>query len=215
MIKIIINNLNNNKPFSIAFKKPMTEDIIIYIIIVVVWALVILSVTIWLEKMIKIILGNYILSSICLAGSQSRNLLVNYLNANSWLRFLGIRNDWLANFLSNWQTTIIMIIYAILLWIVYKNSKVSVNIPQDEILKKSLYIFFVPLTVISFILTIQIAIMWVSIFSINSSIGIWNIIIDNIYLQMFIRNTPLWIFLHWIATILITSELKIKIKTDI
>ena len=193
----------------------MTQDIIIYIIIVIIWALVILSVTIWLEKMIKIILWNYILSSICLAASQSINLLINYLNTNSWLRFFGIKNDALSNFLLNWQTTIIMIMYAWLLWIIYKNSKISINIPQDEILKKSLYLFFVPLTVISFILTIQIAITWIGIFSVNNSIELWNIIIDNIYIQMFIKNTPLWILLHWIATILITSELKIKIKTDI
>jgi hypothetical protein len=193
----------------------MTQDIIIYIIIVIIWALVILSVTIWLEKMIKIILWNYILSSICLAASQSINLLINYLNNNNWIRIFGIGNEALANFLLNWQTTIIMIMYAALLWIIYKKSKISVNIPQDEILKNSLYIFFVPLTVISFILTIQIAITWVSIFNINNSIGIGNIVINNIYLQMFIKNTPLWILLHWIATILITSELKIKIKTDI
>ena len=193
----------------------MTEDIIIYITIVIIWALVIFSVTIWLEKMIKIILWNYILSSICLAASQSINLLINYLNSDPWLSFFGIKNDWLANFLSNWQTTVIMIIYAALLWTIYKKSKISVNIPQDEILKKSLYLFFVPLTVISFILTIQIAIMWIGVFSINDSIGIWDIIINNIYLQMFIKNTPLWILLHWIATILITSELKINIKTDI
>jgi len=193
----------------------MTEDIIIYIIIIIIGALIILSVTIWLEKMIKIILWNYILASICLAWSQSINLLINYLNNNPWLKFLGIKNEWLANFMLNWQTTIIMIIYASLLWIIYKNSKITVSIPQDEILKKSLYIFFIPLTVISFILTIQIAILWVSIFNENSVIWVWNIIINNIYLQTFIKNTPLWIFLHWIATVLITSEIKIKIKTDI
>ncbi|MFZ2150881.1 MAG: hypothetical protein WAZ12_03835 [Candidatus Absconditicoccaceae bacterium] len=193
----------------------MTQDIIIYIIIVIIGALAILSVTIGLEKMIKIILGNYILSSICLAASQSINLLINYLNNNSGLMFFGIKNDALSNFLLNGQTTIIMIIYAGLLWAIYKKSKISVNIPQDEILKKSLYIFFVPLTVISFILTIQIAITGISIFSVNNSIEIGNIIIDNIYIQMFIKNTPLWILLHGIATILITSELKIKIKTDI
>jgi hypothetical protein len=193
----------------------MTEDIIIYIIIVVIWGLAVLSMTIWLEKMIKIILWNYILSSICLAASQSINLLINYLNSNPWLIFFGIKNDWLASFLYNGQTTIIMIIYLLLLWTIYKKSKISVNIPQDEILKKSLYLFFVPLTVISLVLTIQIAIMWIWVFNTETWIGIWNIMINNIYLQTFIKNTPIWILLHWLATILITSEIKIKIKTDI
>ena len=193
----------------------MTEDIIIYIIVIIIWTVAAISFAIWLEKMIKIILWNYILSSICLAWSQSLNILINYLDANPWLRFFGFKNEIFANFLNNWQTTIIMVIYLLLLRAIYKTSRITIDIPEDEIIKKSLYILFVPLTVISFILTIQIAIMWVGIFWQLNNMWIWDIIINNVYLQIFIKNTPIRIFLHWIATILITSELKVNIKTDI
>lgn len=193
----------------------MTDSIITYIIIVIIAALIILSSIIWLEKMIKIILWNYILSSICLALSQSINLFIKYLENNPDWKTFGIANDWFSTFLNNWQTTIIMIIYWILLFIIYQKSKISVKIPEDEILQKSLYLFFVPLTVISFVITLQIAIMWTNILNPNATIFLWNALDQNQYFQLFIKNTPLRILLHWIATIIITSEMKIKIKTDV
>lgn len=165
--------------------------------------------------MIKIILWNYILSSICLATSQSINLWIKYLIANPEWKIFWMSNDWFANFLSNWQTTIVMIIYWILLFVIYQKSKITVKIPDDEIIKKSLHLFFIPLTVISFILTLQIAIMWINILDPVWITFLGNALDQNEYFQMFIRNTPIWILLHWIATIIITSEMKIRIKTDV
>lgn len=193
----------------------MTDSIITYIIIVIIAALVILSSIIWLEKMIKIILWNYILSSICLALSQSINLFIKYLENNPDWKIFWISNDWFSTFLNNWKTTIIMIIYWILLFIIYQKSKISIKIPEDEIIQKSLYLFFIPLTVISFIITLQIAIMWTNILNPSATIFLWNALDQNEYFQIFIKNTSLRILLHWIATIIITSEMKIKIKTDV
>jgi hypothetical protein len=71
-----------------------------------------------------------------------------------------------------------------------------------------------PMTVISIILTLQIAIMGISINTIqwlqNIAIGIST----NPYIFKFFSLTPVWILLHGIATIIITSEFKINIKTD-
>ncbi|MEI8008875.1 MAG: hypothetical protein WCI00_05855 [bacterium] len=46
----------------------MTENLITYAIVIFVGILAIFAFTIGIEKMIKVILGNYILSSICLAA---------------------------------------------------------------------------------------------------------------------------------------------------
>lgn len=54
----------------------MTENLITYGIVIIVGILAIFAFTIGIDKMIRIILGNYILSSICLAASQSINLAV-------------------------------------------------------------------------------------------------------------------------------------------
>jgi hypothetical protein len=55
----------------------MTENLITYGIVILVGILAIFSFSIGIDKMIRIILGNYILSSICLAASQSINLAVD------------------------------------------------------------------------------------------------------------------------------------------
>ncbi|MEI7558239.1 MAG: hypothetical protein WCJ45_05535 [bacterium] len=52
----------------------MTENLITYAIVVIIGILAIFSFSIGIDKMIRIILGNYILTSICLAAGQSITL---------------------------------------------------------------------------------------------------------------------------------------------
>jgi hypothetical protein len=66
----------------------MTENLITYGIVILVGILVVFSFTIGIEKMIKIILGNYILSSICLAAGQSITLVVEIMKKTPDLRFM-------------------------------------------------------------------------------------------------------------------------------
>ena len=137
----------------------MTENLITYAIVILVGILAVFSFTIGIDKMIRIILGNYILSSICLAASQSINLAVQYMKTTPELTLMGFSYDKVANFLSNGSMTIILILYIILLVIVYRTSKIRIVLPGDEALKKMLQLIFVPLTVISMVLTLQIAIL--------------------------------------------------------
>jgi hypothetical protein len=193
----------------------MTEMMVNYLIFWLLIALIVFSIVIWIEKMIKIILWNYILSSICLATSQSINLLVNQLALSPEIKTLWILNSKLSQILSDGQTTIILIIYIILLVIIYHKSKIKIDTPDDETTKKLIHLLLVPLTVVSIIITFQTVLMWINIVNIQSIQSIANSISTNPYLFKFISWTPLWILLHWLATIIITSELKISIKTNI
>lgn len=193
----------------------MTEMMVNYLIFWLLVALIVFSIVIWIEKMIKIILWNYILSSICLATSQSINLLVNQLTLSPEIKTLWILNSKIAQILSDGQTTIILIIYIILLVIIYHKSKIKIDTPDDETTKKLIHLLLVPLTVVSIIITFQTVLMWINIVNIQSIQSIANSISANPYLFKFISWTPLWILLHWLATIIITSELKISIKTNI
>lgn len=193
----------------------MTDSIITYIVVSIMWILVIFSFSIGIEKMIKIILWNYILGSICLAATESIRLIINYLNLTPDLKFIWLTYKALWTFLTNWHTTIILIFYIILLVLIYKKSSINVKIPMDEWLKKILYILFVPMTVISVILTLQIAIMGIGVLNFEILQNFANNLTKNIYIYKFLTLTPVWILLHWIATILITSEMKMNIKTDL
>lgn len=193
----------------------MTEMMVNYLIFWLLIALIVFSIVIWIEKMIKIILWNYILSSICLATSQSINLLVNHLTHSSEIKTLWILNSKLSQILSDWQTTIILIVYVVLLITIYHKSKIKIDTPDDDTTKKLIHLLLVPLTVLSIIITFQTVLMWINIVNLQAIQQIANSISANPYLFKFISRTPLWILLHWLATVIITSELKISIKTNI
>lgn len=182
----------------------MTQGFITYIFVGVIAVFVILSFAIGLEKMIKIILWNYILWGICFAASASIDLAIS-----------SSTNEWFANFLSNGKATIILILYALLLFLIYHKSKITIEIPWDQIMQKSLYLIFVPLTVLSMALTLMIILLGTSLLSQESLTLAVTEFTNNVYLQEFIINTPYWILIHGLATILITSEFKTRIRTDI
>lgn len=193
----------------------MTENLITYGIVALAGILAVFSFAIGIEKMIKIILGNYILSSICLAASQSITILVNALHTTPELKFIGMSYDKIAKFLENGNMTIVLILYITLLVIIYRTSKIKITLPDDEAIKKMLQLLFVPLTIISIILTLQIAILGIDGIKVSGISSIANTVANNIYIYKFISLTPVWILLHGIVTILITSEFKISVKTDI
>lgn len=182
----------------------MTQNLITYIFVGVISIFVILSFAIWLEKMIKIILWNYILWGICFALSASIDLAINTSS-----------NDWFINFMTSGKSFIILIIYTLLLALIYYKSKITIEIPSDQIMQKSLYLFFVPMTVLSMWLTMEIILLGTNLLSQGSLIWVVEWVTNNIYLQQFIINTPYWVLIHGIVTIVITSEMKTRIRTDV
>jgi len=193
----------------------MTENLITYGIVILVGILAIFSFSIGIDKMIRIILGNYILSSICLAASQSINLAVQSMSKTPELTFMGFSYDKVANFLNSGSMTIILILYVILLVIIYRTSKIRIVLPADEALKTMLQLIFVPLTVISMVLTLQIVILWMNRINITWISSIATAVTNNPYMFKFVSLTPVRILLHGIITIFVTSEFKVSVKTDL
>ncbi len=193
----------------------MTENLITYGIITLIGILAIFSFMIGIDKMIRIILGNYILSSICLAASQSLKLASERMKKNPDLEILSIANDKIANFLDNGSMTIIMILYVILLVIVYRTSKIRITLPNDEALKKMLQLIFVPLAIISMVLTLQIVLLGMNGITINTVGKIATTVANNPYMFKFVSLTPVRILLHGLITIFITSEFKVHVETDL
>ncbi|MEI7919896.1 MAG: hypothetical protein WCH65_07185 [bacterium] len=108
-----------------------------------------------------------------------------------------------------------MIVYVLLLIVIYRTSKIKITLPDDEALKKMLQLIFVPLTVISSILTLQIIILGMNGVQITGISSIATTVANNPYMLKFVSLTPVRILLHGIITILITSEFRISVKTDI
>ncbi|MEI8091640.1 MAG: hypothetical protein WCG98_05440 [bacterium] len=105
-------------------------------------------------------------------------------------------------------------LYIVLLVIIYKKSKIHISLPFDEASKKMLQIVLVPMTIVSIILTLQIALMGINVGNIGMLQGLATTISTNPYIMKFFALTPVWILLHGIITVIITSEMKITVKTD-
>jgi hypothetical protein len=193
----------------------MTENLITYGIVIVIGILAIFSFMIGIDKMMRIVLGNYILTSICLAASQSLKLATNRMEKNPNLETLGVGNIKFANFIDNGGTTIIMVLYVVLLVIIFRTSKIRIRLPGDEALKKMLQIIFVPLTIVSMVLTLQIVLLGMDGINITSVGQIATTVANNPYMFQFVSLTPVRILLHGLLTIFITSEFKVRVDTDL
>jgi len=192
----------------------MTDSMLNYIVIWAVGILAVFSFVMGIEKMVKIVLWNYILGSLCLAAGESLSMLVRFLVQNPEQRFFGITYQWFANFFTNGKTTLILILYAGLLVLIYLKGKIHIRVPDDDTSQKLLYIFLVPITVISIIITLQIALMGLQVLDITKLQWLAEWISGNNYFYKFLSATPVWVFLHGIATIIITSELKISFRSS-
>ncbi|MCK9467255.1 MAG: hypothetical protein M0P94_02910 [Candidatus Absconditabacterales bacterium] len=181
----------------------MTQTLITYLLAGGVAIIVVLSFIIGLDKMIKIILGNYVLGALSVALSTSIDLAISTMGETGF-----------AKFLSDGKLTIIFIIYVALLFLVYRTSKINIDISGDQIMQKSLYILFVPMAVLSVALTLEIMFFGISIFDPTKLLEIVNGFTDNIYLQQFVLNTPYLLLAHAFITVLITSKFKVALKIE-
>lgn len=193
----------------------MQESALLYAVgsVLVVIATVLLL--LWLENIIKIILGNYILWTICFSVSVGIDSLIVYLQ---WLwdeRFIGFSAVGWSSFLTNGHATIVLLLYVILLVILYKKSTISIRLPADSMIQKTLYIVFVPLALTSVILTLYILLWGSGILSpaVLASWA-WSSSLLALVSQIF-SLTPLWIAIHGIATLLITAEIPMRVETDL
>ncbi|MDD3263113.1 MAG: hypothetical protein PHR61_04705 [Candidatus Absconditabacteria bacterium] len=193
----------------------MTDTVVSYIFFLLLAILVILAFVIGNEKMIKVLLGNYILATLCLAANQSLDVLVQFLMTTPNLEILNISYENIANFVIAGKTSIVLILYLLLLFLMYQKSRIRITLPGDEILQKTFSLFLVPLTVISLILTLEIVILGMNSLSPSSLETMARSFTNNYYIINFIVLTPVWILLHGLATVLITTEIKMSIKTDI
>lgn len=164
--------------------------------------------------MVKILLWNYVLATLCLAANQSLDILFQSLMLTPNLDIIGISYQKIASFISVGKSSIVLILYLLLLFLMYRKSKIRIALPSDEILKKTFSIFLVPLTVISVVLTLEIVILWINSLNPVYLETLAKGFTDNFYITQFIVLTPVWILLHGLATLLITTEIKIGSKSD-
>jgi len=186
------------------------ENWIGYLLLLGCIGIVIRAILMGTEKMIRLILGNYIIATICFAFGACINTRANQLAATPQLMFLKISYQSYANFLHQGQLTFTLLLFAILVTIVYTSSKINVSTMQGESSEKLYYILLIPLTLFSFIFALYVSLLGEGITTLQylqNSVGSTFDLI-----QQFLNNIYVRMLAHGILIVVITSKISIKFK---
>jgi len=182
----------------------MTDDLIIYCVFGVVAILCVLAFSLKLERLVQIIVWNYVLWVLCFSLWICFDLMIWPGQDSQILQFLYDAKIW-----------ILLLVYWILFFFfVYRRSKIRIDFSSDPLVYKPLYLLFWPLTVISIVITMWTIALWLDAFSLGSLASV-STYTKNIYLQKVILNFPYIIFIYSILSLLVIADLKVKLNVSI
>ncbi len=185
-------------------------DWIWYIILAWYIAITFWAVLMWIDKMAKVIIWNYLAWITCFAFWNLIHQRVNRLMSSPDSIFIWISYSKYASFLSAWQLTFVLLLFAWLIWLIYTCWRIQVSFSTHASTEKLYFVILIPITVLSFIIGPYIAL------TANGIQAIW--FIENSlsktfwFLVNFINHLPFWMFINWIVFIIISSHINFKIS---
>lgn len=154
--------------------------------------------------MVQIIVWNYVLGSLFYSLWFCLDLAIK-----------SSENSWIQSFFSDAKIWILLVLYAaFFFFFVYSRSKIRIDFSSDPLIYKPLYLAFVPLTVISMIVTIWLIVLWWNAFSLWALNSISDFT-QNIYLQKIIVNFPYIVCIYSFVSLLAICELKFKVNISV
>lgn len=178
-----------------------------YFIFGAVGILCVFSLAIGLERMIKVVIANYMLTGLCLS---LRSVIDRFV---TWMETIypGSANN--LSFLIANKTIVILIIYLLLLLLIFLKSNVRVSMNASGMKRFLLTLLFVPLTVVSIILSLELAIIGLDSFNITQMTLVAHSFTANPVVFGFVQMTAVWFFVQTLLTILLISNIKITLPT--
>ncbi len=207
MLKIIVQN-GNDKSIFYFLMSVMTW--IWYVIVWIYIAIAFWAVMMWIDKMAKVIIWNYLAGVTAFAFGNLIHQSVLRLSARPTSAFLWISYEKYAHFLSAGQLTFVLLLFAGLIRLIYACGRIQVTFSTRATTEKLYFIILIPITVLSFVVGPYIALKSDWIQTLNF---IQNTIIQAFWLLApFIRHIPFWMFVNWIVFIIISSQINFKIS---
>ena len=181
-----------------------------YTIILAYIAIAFRAVLMWTDKMAKVIIWNYITWITCFAFWNLINQWVNRLINSPDSMFIWLSYSKYASFLSAWQLTFVLLLYAWLIRLIYSCWKFNVSYSSRPSTEKLSFVILIPITILSFVIWPYIAlradwIQTINIIETSISQTFW-------FLTTFINHIPFWMFINWLAFIIISSHINFKIS---
>lgn len=176
-----------------------------YFLLGIIWVISIMAITIGIDKMAKVIVGNYILGVICMAINNVISLVINQINTMQ-LANPSTSYSQLQTFLVTGKTGIIIIVYLILLIVLLNKTKLHVDVSSMPLPKVWVTAIMVIMTVISVLLTIAIAVRGIQIIDYTQVINIAKYFTAYPFLFNIIQYVPLVLLVHGLGTLYLISE---------
>ena len=185
-------------------------DWIGYLVIIWYIAIIFWVVLMWIDKMAKVIIWNYLAWVTCFAFGNLIQQIISWLMSSPDSAFIWISYAKYAQFLSVSQLILVLLLYAWLVALIYKCGRIQVSFSARASTEKLYFIILIPITVISFITGPHIALSadWIeSLIQIKSTVmqSFW-------FLNDFINHLSFWMFISWIVFIIISSHINFKIS---
>ena len=181
-----------------------------YIILSIYIAIIFRTILMWIDKMSKVIIWNYITWITCFAFGNLIYQWVIRLMANPDAKFIWLSYSQYANFLSSSQLTIVLLLYILLIRLIYSYGRFQVSYNTRTSTEKLYFIILIPITVLSFIIWPYITLQadWIQVLNFIEKSLTWTFW----FLISFISHIPFWMFVNWIAFIIISSQINFKIS---
>ena len=169
--------------------------------------LCIFAIVIGLEKMVKMVIANFVLLGLCLRLSFG----IDYFFQTYNLIFTsGMQTaQEFYNVISGSKITIVLLFYLAMLILIFTKSRFSISVQSTQLNEIIMTLLFVPITMISTFLVITTIILGTSIVDINQISALANTLTSNTYLYKFIILTPLRIVLEGIVVLIVLFDIRL------
>ncbi len=182
----------------------MTDKLYIYCILWAIAIICVLAFALKLEKLIQIIVWNYFLGMLFFSLWFCMDFAIKSNPDTPVSNFFVDAKVWL----------LLLLYWLFFFFFVYRRSKIRVDFSSDPMIYKPLYLAFVPLTVISMIVTIWLIVLGMNAFSLGALDSISDFT-QNIYLQKIIMNFPYIVCGYSFVSLLAITDLKVKINVSV
>ena len=181
-----------------------------YLVLCIYIAITFWAVLMWIDKMAKVIIWNYLAWVTCFAFWNLINQWIRWFMIHPTSSFIWISYEKYANFLSAGQLTFVLLLFAGLIRLIYSCGRIQVSFSSRAATEKLYYIILIPITVLSFVVWPYIALKadWIQtlVFLQNQMVRtFW-------FLANFVKHIPFWMFINWIVFIIISSHIDFKIS---
>jgi hypothetical protein len=185
----------------------MSSELIQYFFFGVGGVLCIFAIVIGLEKMVKMVIANFVLLGLCLRLSFG----IDYFFQTYNLIFTsGMQTaQEFYNVISGSKITIVLLFYLAMLILIFTKSRFSISVQSTQLNEIIMTLLFVPITMISTFLVITTIILGTSIVDINQISALANTLTSNTYLYKFIILTPLRIVLEGIVVLIVLFDIRL------